>query len=118
MPCIQRLMNRGECRNPRNARERPNLPCQQEYPFLEQTLEEGQPSPQAVIAVGNATFIVRSGDRVLIEELRLFSQSLTGIPRAEVRFTHKLFHCTAQGRLRPWGWQRQPNRIGCTPSPL
>ncbi|NTV00603.1 MAG: hypothetical protein HGA55_05725 [Methanoregulaceae archaeon] len=66
---------------------------------------------QAVIEVGESRFIVRSGDKELIRELRLFTEDLKGDPRAEVRFTVKLLSCTEQGRLRPWGWQRQPAQV-------
>ncbi|MDD1715165.1 MAG: hypothetical protein LUQ61_07910 [Methanoregulaceae archaeon] len=70
-----------------------------------------QDSGQAVIEVGNSRFIVRSGDGDLIRELLLFTEGLRGDPRAEVRFTVKLLSCTEQGRLRPWGWQRQPAQV-------
>lgn len=63
----------------------------------------------AVIEVGSSRFIVKSGDRHLIQELRHFCETLMFNPRAEVLFTNKLLSCTEQGRLQPWGWERQPN---------
>lgn len=74
-------------------------------------MEEGARASHAVIEVGRSRFIIKSGDHLLIEELRLFCESLKGSPRPEVRFTNKLFSCTEQGRLQPWGWQHQPHRI-------
>jgi hypothetical protein len=65
-----------------------------------------------VVEVGRSCFIVKSADRDLIQELRHFSESLREDPRAEARFTVKLLSCTEQGRLRPWGWQRQPGQVG------
>lgn len=65
-----------------------------------------------VIEVGDSRFVVKSQDRLLIRELRLFCETLRGDPRAEVRFTNKLLTCTEEGRLQPWGWQRQSCRTG------
>jgi hypothetical protein len=112
MPCVQGVIKQRYCRPARNRSEIPIPYSQYDDALLKQIPEEGSPPPHAVIDVGTSVFIIKSGDRILIEELRLFSESLTGSPRAEVRFTNKLFFCTEEGRLRPWGWQRLPNRTG------
>ncbi|MEM2124058.1 MAG: hypothetical protein QXL43_01830 [Methanolinea sp.] len=65
-----------------------------------------------VIRVGNARFLVRTADRALAEELVRVAGMLEGSPRPEVAFTNRLIEYTAQGRLAPWAWQREPSRTG------
>lgn len=110
MPCVQQGMNRENRRTSRNGNGRADPHCQKGHALLEQTTEDQ--IPQAEIEVGNSRFLIRSGDRILLEDLSSFCESLKGMPRAEVRFTNKLLLCTEEGRLPPWGWQNQPNRIG------
>jgi len=91
-------------------------PCSEPAPLADQDQSlfrnpDNNPS-YPVIDVGSSRFIVKSGDSHLIQELRLYCETLRGSPRAEVRFTNRLIHCTEQGRLPPWGWQRQPGRAG------
>lgn len=86
------------------------------HEFRPDSFSDGYPSTSvstdhshAVIEVGKSRFIVKSGDNHLIQELRHFCETLHNSPRAEVLFMNKLLSCTEQGRLQPWGWQRQSN---------
>lgn len=101
-------MNRGGDRTPHHGTDTltPQNPCG--YPVLEKNQEEGNLPPYPLIEVGNSLFLIKSRDHNLIEELCRFSESLNGTPRSIVRFTNSLIHCTEQGRLPAWGWQRLP----------
>jgi len=112
MPCVQQVLNQGNCRTPQDRYVPLNPHRQNGYASPEWPPEERDRASHAVIEVGQSRFIIKSGDLLLLEELRLFCESLKGFPRPEVRFTNKLFQCTEQGRLQPWGWQHQPHRIG------
>ena len=113
MPCVQQVMKQGDRKSPCPGQVRPAQKSLYEYATHPgQTPTRTDLSPPAVIEVGKSRFIIESGDNTLIEELRLFCESLKGSPRAEIRFTNRLFACTEQGRLRPWGWQQQPCRTG------
>jgi hypothetical protein len=109
MPCIEPVMKPKDRRLTRIGspiRKNQHEPS----PSGQSCLCDSQISPSAVIEVGNSLFIVKSGDSHLIHELRTFCETIREHPRAELRFTHKLIHCTEEGRLEPWGWQRQPGR--------
>jgi hypothetical protein len=108
MPSIGPVVETGGWRQqqPRAGSPFPAAPHERHEHFSRTEIHD-----QAVIEVGKSRFIVRSGDHELIRELRLFTEGLKGDPRAEARFTVKLLSCTEQGRLRPWGWQRQPGQV-------
>lgn len=112
MPCVWQVVNQGNSRTPVDGGGGLNTRFHYEYAIAEPPPEDEGLCSHAVIEVGKSLFIIRSGDRSLIEELRLFCASLKGSPRPEVTFTNKLFNCTEQGRLEPWAWQNQPVRAG------
>jgi hypothetical protein len=109
MPCIEQARDPGGHRAPRENTHHIVQMSLHEFAHLQSSRREEGTSHGAVIDVGNSRFIIKSGDTRLIEELSQFCELLKGTPRAEVHFTNKLFHCTEQGKLQPWGWQRQSN---------
>lgn len=112
MPRVRQVVNQENRRTPLDGGGSMKTRFHSEYAVAQPPPDDEGHCSRAMIEVGASLFIIRSSDRSLIEELRLFSASLKGSPRPEVAFTHKLFHCTEQGRLEPWAWQNQPVRAG------
>ncbi len=117
MQCIGPVMNPGASRDGSQNQQSlhkysafPPKPLTERSPSLPQHNNLSNPYP--IIEVGSSRFIIKSRDSNLIQELRLFCETLEESPRAEIRFTNRLIHCTEQGRLQPWAWQRQSNSSG------
>lgn len=107
MPSVMQVVHRGNENPPREGDDNPDWYSSPEYsPSQEKKIRHSYP----VIRVGAALFVIMTEDQELIGELSDFSETLRGSPRAEVRFTNRLFLCTQQGKLRPWGWQHLPCR--------
>ncbi|GEM_PF-4882332 len=112
MPCLQSVLEQ-EIREPPlgERQEKEPIPRTDSHAGRHGPAQADQ-QPYPIIEVGKARFLIRTQDPALVEELRYFSRTLDGSPRPEIRFTNLLFACTGQGRLEPWGWQRQPGMQG------
>jgi hypothetical protein len=57
--------------------------------------------------LGSWRFTVKTKDLHLVEDLKAFVRDIIDLPRADAKFTFKLVHCTEDGRLAGWAWQKE-----------